>query len=478
MFRFVIVLLGFALLAGACSSEPADEAWGAPAERYFGEWSTAWERSDAFDIVRFYDTDVAVGLAQDYRSLSLVAAYRGTAVSGTGRAWLVDWIIAQYEPRERSLVDTFVGSGTAVTVSTIGEIEGAVAVTMDLRDGLITSYTDLRWRDAHLEGGRPDVRVAWVDELVDAHLATWSDSGSASGAVGPGAAVVWFPEASVEPALTGAAIAQVRTGERSGPAVFLGDGLVAYVAEGTLEGCKASYLVRLSLDAEREVVAEERLPSVGSVRKCLAEDAPADGWWNDITIPQPVDQQVTGRVAVGSDLGITIINGVGELEQLLLWGLGQFEAAGLELPKLSSASFAPLSVCRDAPGVVIDSGDGGSDLVLCTDAYRVCRPDRESCTSFTTDGRLGMLHELAHAWLLANLDERAEADFLALRGLQHWASGAVPWHERGAEQAAEILAWGLMDEDIRLVRIGEPTCTEAAAAFAMLTGSQSLRDCG
>ncbi|MDJ0953706.1 MAG: hypothetical protein QNJ81_08500, partial [Acidimicrobiia bacterium] len=86
--------------------------------------------------------------------------------------------------------------------------------------------------------------------------------------------------------------------------------------------------------------------------------------------------------------------------------------------------------------------------------------------------------ELGHAWLLANLTPEGEAEFLAVRGLEHWSNGSVPWHERGAEQAAEILAWGLMDEAIALVRIGNPACADATAAYEVLTGSPPMRSCG
>lgn len=89
-----------------------------------------------------------------------------------------------------------------------------------------------------------------------------------------------------------------------------------------------------------------------------------------------------------------------------------------------------------------------------------------------------MLHELGHAWLLQNLEAVDEEAFLELRGLESWADGSIAWHERGVEQAAEILAWVLMDEDVELLRIGEPSCEEAAAAFRLLTGVAPLRACG
>ncbi|MCP3999269.1 MAG: hypothetical protein GY722_30015, partial [bacterium] len=59
--------------------------------------------------VRFYDADVAVGAAQDYRSLSLNAGNVATTVGGSGRVWLVEWIEAQFVPKDRVLEGVFVG---------------------------------------------------------------------------------------------------------------------------------------------------------------------------------------------------------------------------------------------------------------------------------------------------------------------------------------------------------------------------------
>ena len=104
MRRTLILLVAVVavLFVGWPSSDPAGE-WGEAAEAYFDELSEAWARSDSYQVVRFYEADVAVGLAQDYRTLSLNAGNQATAVSGDGRAWLVRWIEAQYEPRDRSL---------------------------------------------------------------------------------------------------------------------------------------------------------------------------------------------------------------------------------------------------------------------------------------------------------------------------------------------------------------------------------------
>jgi len=55
----------------------------------------------------------------------------------------------------------------------------------------------------------------------------------------------------------------------------------------------------------------------------------------------------------------------------------------------------------------------------------------------------------AHAWLDENLDDTERADFLSLRQLNAWADGGE-WDERGAEHAAEIITWGILDRNISI----------------------------
>jgi hypothetical protein len=68
-----------------------------------------------------------------------------------------------------------------------------------------------------------------------------------------------------------------------------------------------------------------------------------------------------------------------------------------------------------------------------------------------------------------NLDEHARNEFLDLRGLEVWQNGKAPWADQGQEHAAEIIAWGLMDEEISMTSIGEPESSDLAAAFEFLT---------
>ena len=59
------------------------------------------------------------------------------------------------------------------------------------------------------------------------------------------------------------------------------------------------------------------------------------------------------------------------------------------------------------------------------------------------DSEWTMLHELGHVWAALHLDEVGEAEWVDRRGLNSWHEG--PYHERGTEQAAQVIAFGLFD---------------------------------
>ena len=90
--------------------------------------------------------------------------------------------------------------------------------------------------------------------------------------------------------------------------------------------------------------------------------------------------------------------------------------------------------------------------------------------------RVGILHELGHAWILDYTDGPARSRLLDLSGRETWDDPAAAWHLRGSEYAAEVLAWGLLDGVVPLVRIGDPPCLELIEAFELLTGSRPVAD--
>jgi hypothetical protein len=82
-----------------------------------------------------------------------------------------------------------------------------------------------------------------------------------------------------------------------------------------------------------------------------------------------------------------------------------------------------------------------------------------------------LLHEMAHAWPIGGLSDADRERFVTARDLPSWDDQGTPWELRGTEQAAEIIAWALLDRDVPVVHIpnAEPDALEAG--YRLLTGS-------
>lgn len=162
--------------------------------------------------------------------------------------------------------------------------------------------------------------------------------------------------------------------------------------------------------------------------------------------------------------------------RLLMWAFSRFETAGLAEPVVDAIHFGDGTVgCERASGWTRPSPDG-VELAICLPEDRLCLDG--AGTELANLAKFCALHELAHTWMLAHLDPSAERDFLVHAGLDEWHPTAdTEWHRRGVEYAAELLAWGLMDTPMTLVRIESPSCEHAAEGFAVLTGEATLIGC-
>ena len=116
--------------------------------------------------------------------------------------------------------------------------------------------------------------------------------------------------------------------------------------------------------------------------------------------------------------------------------------------------------------------ENGVELEFCMDEETVCRD--EDCYEILPGWSAVVLHEIAHAWLDAHLGVVDIERFLDHVGLDTWRDPELPWEQRGLEQAADTVAWGLMDRYIEMLRIGQPTTDELAEGFRILTGIDPL----
>jgi hypothetical protein len=159
--------------------------------------------------------------------------------------------------------------------------------------------------------------------------------------------------------------------------------------------------------------------------------------------------------------GITIESSSRAWARRIEWGLARFDDAGLTLPAMAITVHGDDGPC-----------DGNSGLYLPNDPVEV-----HLCTAGAADsrpGRLTTLHELAHAWAEVHVSAVDRAEFLELRGLDVWYDRRVPPHQRGAEHAAEVVSWGLMDEMVPIIRIYDAEPAQLAAAFDLLVDAPPL----
>jgi hypothetical protein len=125
---------------------------------------------------------------------------------------------------------------------------------------------------------------------------------------------------------------------------------------------------------------------------------------------------------------VVVVDAPPAARELAAWAVGRFEAAGLELPPTEVHFHGDTDGCRGFLGYA-----QGGRIDLCVRLAMEAGPQRL------------VLHELAHAWEGVTLDDACRDRFLALRGLDAWAGTDAEWKQRGIEQLAEIVAWGLAD---------------------------------
>lgn len=143
--------------------------------------------------------------------------------------------------------------------------------------------------------------------------------------------------------------------------------------------------------------------------------------------------------------------------------LDLFESADLELPGIDFVGYTSDDECSGRNGAAIRREDRTE--------IRLCLAGNGPVDDWV------VIHEIAHAWDHHTLSDETRSKLLDLRGLDSWRD--AEWNERGAEHTAEIMVWGLIDRDVRLVRIGQNSCEELLTAYRTLTGDDppNGRDC-
>ena len=150
--------------------------------------------------------------------------------------------------------------------------------------------------------------------------------------------------------------------------------------------------------------------------------------------------------------GSTIHDGTARQRAVVGWALGRYREAGLDLPALDIYFHADPSGC------------GGNSGLYLAGRLDVCAGDQD-----TPYVRKTIVHELAHAWADRNVTAEVRAAFLQARGLPTWDDRDEPWGLRGAEQAAEVIAWAI-GPGLEPLIPGHPTADELSTSYRILTG--------
>lgn len=144
--------------------------------------------------------------------------------------------------------------------------------------------------------------------------------------------------------------------------------------------------------------------------------------------------------------------------------LSRFAEVGLELPAVEISFHDDDVHCNGHHGIFRSNGN---DLRI-----DVCVLDRGNFYSEMERTRT-LVHELAHAWDHAHLDNDGHDELLDVVEADVWHSPDVAWGERGAERFAETIVWGLYDQRNRPILI-DTHCSKLHADFVAITGAAAL----
>lgn len=150
-----------------------------------------------------------------------------------------------------------------------------------------------------------------------------------------------------------------------------------------------------------------------------------------------------------------------EWNEAAAWAYGRYALAGLELPDGIEIRF------HQDPAPC----DGRFGLHHRTEAGSLI----EICLSPIVDVRRVLLHELAHAWAAATLDDAKRDAFVDLRGVEARSSGAQ-WNLKGTEHAAEIVAWAVDEQSRPPGRLADHDVPSLTEAFVFLTDAEPICD--
>jgi hypothetical protein len=152
-------------------------------------------------------------------------------------------------------------------------------------------------------------------------------------------------------------------------------------------------------------------------------------------------------------------HGANAAEELAVdWALHRYRLAGLEdMPSLDVYLHRSHEACNGGIGLY-----HAGRIELCT---------KNSSEPYQ---RKFALHEMAHAWTEAHIEGAILNRFMGIRGITHWNDRSDDWKDRGTEQAAEIITWGLGEGEIAPLLPETVDVRTLAGLYQLLTGREPI----
>ena len=145
-------------------------------------------------------------------------------------------------------------------------------------------------------------------------------------------------------------------------------------------------------------------------------------------------------------------------ERAIDWSIRRYREAGLDgMPDLEVYVHRSHEECN-----------GGLGL------YHAGRIDLCTATSSEPYQRKFALHEMAHGWIETNLDGAVLGHFMDIRAIAAWNDRSYDWKQRGTEQAAEIVTWGLGEGEISPLLPEAVRAPNLARLYELLTGREPI----
>jgi len=145
-------------------------------------------------------------------------------------------------------------------------------------------------------------------------------------------------------------------------------------------------------------------------------------------------------------------------ERAIDWSIRRYREAGLAgMPDLEIHLHRSHDPCNGGLGLYV-----AGRIDLCTAA------------SSEPYQRKFALHEMAHGWIETNVDGQVLDRFMDIRGITAWNDRSYDWKQRGTEQAAEIVTWGLGEGEISPLLPEAVDGPTLARLYELITGREPI----